>query len=40
MLQSLGRMYAGGGDFTLNIDAAGGEGTGAFARAAIEAYCR
>ena len=40
MLQSLGRMYAGGGDFTRNIDAAGGEGTGAFARAAIEAYCR
>lgn len=40
MLQNLGRMYAGGGDFTRNIDAAGGEGTGAFARAAIEEYCK
>ena len=40
ILSSLGRMYAGGGDFTKNIDSYGGEGTAAFAGAAIEVYCR
>ena len=40
ILNSLGRMYAGGGDFTRNIDSYAGEGTAAFASAAIEVYCR
>ena len=40
ILMSLGQMYAGGGAMTENIDAAGGEGTGAFARDAIACYCR
>lgn len=40
ILMSLGDMYAGGGAMTENIDAAGGEGTGAFARGAIACYCR
>ena len=35
----LGRVYAGGGEFTENIDAAGGEGTGEFAFRAIQIYC-
>jgi len=39
ILRSLGQMYAGGGSMTENIDAAGGEGTGAFAQQAIEIYC-
>lgn len=39
ILQGLGQMYAGGGSMTENIDAAGGEGTGEFARKAIEFYC-
>jgi len=39
MLQNLGAMYAGGGSFTENIDAAGGEGTGAFIQQAIGVYC-
>ena len=39
ILMSLGQMYAGGGAMTENIDAAGGEGTGAFAREAIMIYC-
>lgn len=39
MLRSLGAMYADGGAFTENIDHAGGAGTGAFAKAAIDAYC-
>jgi DNA-binding transcriptional MerR regulator len=34
----LGRTYGSGGDFTRNIDAAAGDGTGAFAMRAIEAY--
>lgn len=33
-------MYAGGGDFTTNIDKVGGEGTAVFADKAIQAYCR
>ena len=40
ILMSLGEMYAGGGAMTENIDAAGGEGTGAFAREAIACFCR
>ncbi len=39
ILLSLGRMYAGGGDFTRNIDQAGGEGTAVFAYEAIQIYC-
>ena len=39
ILMSLGEMYAGGGAMTENIDAAGGEGTGAFAREAIRICC-
>ena len=40
ILSGLGNMYAGGGDFTGNIDRMGGEGTAVFASRAIEAYCR
>jgi len=40
ILLGLGQMYAGGGSMTENIDAAGGEGTGAFALTAIEIYCK
>ena len=40
ILSSLGKMYAGGGDFTANIDKMGGEGTAVFASQAIEIYCR
>lgn len=40
ILLGLGKMYAGGGSFTENIDRTGGEGTAAFACAAIEAWCR
>ncbi len=39
VLSGLGTMYAGGGEFTANIDAAGGEGTAVFAHRAIEVYC-
>ena len=39
ILAYLGRVYAGGGEFTETIDAAGGEGTGAFASEAIRIYC-
>ena len=38
ILRSLGKMYAAGGSFTENIDAAG-KGTAEFARKAIEVYC-
>lgn len=37
ILQGLGMMYAGGGDFTTNIDNFGGEGTAVFACEAIKA---
>lgn len=37
ILLSLGTMYAGGGDFTVNIDKVGGEGTAVFAYEAIKA---
>ena len=39
ILKGLGAMYAGGGSMTENIDRAGGPGTGAFAKAAIDSYC-
>ena len=39
ILKGLGELYAGGGTMTENIDAAGGKGTGEFARKAIEIYC-
>lgn len=39
-LNSLGEMYAAGGEFTENIDKAGGEGTAVFAQRAIAIYCR
>lgn len=38
ILRGLATLYAGGGRFTENIDAAGGAGTAAFAARAIEAY--
>ncbi len=40
ILLSLGEMYASGGEFTQNIDRAGGEGTGEFVRRAIRHCCR
>ena len=40
ILQGLGELYAGGGSMTENIDAAGGAGTGEFARDAIQIYCK
>ncbi len=39
ILRGLGKMYAAGGEFTANIDGAGGSGTGDFVDRAIEAYC-
>ncbi len=40
ILMGLGQMYAAGGEFTGNIDAAGGAGTAVFAWEAIQAYCK
>lgn len=40
ILFSLGQMYAGGGEFTDNIDKAGGKGTAEFTAEAIRVYCR
>lgn len=40
ILACLGKMYAGGGEMTENIDSAGGKGTAEFAAKAIEIYCR
>ena len=40
ILAGLGKLYDGGGDFTENIDAAGGPGTAHFAAQAIECYCK
>lgn len=40
ILSGLGRMYAGGGEFTENIDKVGGEGTAEFVNRAIEVYVR
>ncbi len=39
ILLSLGGLYAAGGEFTENIDAAGGPGTAEFACKAIRAHC-
>ncbi|MGN0311131.1 MAG: MerR family transcriptional regulator [Lachnospiraceae bacterium] len=39
ILFSLGQMYAGGGEFTTNIDNAGGKGTAEFTAEAIRVYC-
>ena len=39
ILKGLGSLYSGGGDFTRNIDACGGEGTGDFVDRAIQVYC-
>ena len=36
----LGKLYAAGGDFTTNIDRAGGNGTAKFAARAIAQYCQ
>ncbi len=40
ILNGLGKMYASGGEFTENIDNAGGEGTAVFTAQAIEIYCK
>lgn len=40
IFRGLGQMYGCGGEFTENIDQAGGPGTGQFAAEAIEIYCR
>ena len=40
ILFGLGQMYAAGDEMNENIDKAGGEGTGAFARDAISVYCK
>ena len=40
ILQALGAMYGAGGEFTENIDKAGGEGTAKFAERAISIYCK
>lgn len=40
ILNQLGKMYAGGGSMTENIDAAGGTGTAEFVHQAIEVYCK
>lgn len=39
ILAQLGQMYAAGGEFTKNINAAGGPGAAEFAATAIEYYC-
>ena len=39
ILFSLGKMYAGGGEFTENINKMGGEGTAGFIFRAIKIYC-
>ena len=40
ILHQLGQMYGAGGEFTENINAAGGEGAAEFAQKATEIYCR
>lgn len=40
ILAGLGQMYAAGGEFTQNIDEAGGEGTASFVKQAIDIYCQ
>ena len=39
ILSGLGKLYADGGEFTANINKAGGEGTAEFTAKAIEIYC-
>lgn len=39
IFRTLGKMYSGGGEFTENIDAYGGEGTAEFVDRAIQIYC-
>ena len=39
ILKGLGKMYAGGGSMTENIDRAGGPGTAEFVAKAIDIYC-
>ena len=39
ILNCLGKMYSGGGEFTENIDKVGGEGTAEFSSKAIDIYC-
>lgn len=39
ILRGLGKMYSAGGEFTENIDRAGGSGTAVFTAKAIEVYC-
>ena len=39
VLRGLADMYDGGGEFTRNIDKAGGEGTAAFLAKAMRSYC-
>lgn len=39
VLAGLGQMYGAGGEFTENIDKAGGKGTAEFTARAIEVYC-
>lgn len=38
ILKGLGKMYAGGGDFTKNIDSVGGKGTAEFVAKAIDVF--
>ena len=40
ILFGLGKMYAGGGEFTKNIDKMGGPGTAEFTSRAIDIYCK
>lgn len=40
ILSGLGKMYAGGGDFTKNIEEYAGKGTAVFVNKAIEYYCK
>ena len=40
ILSGLGKMYAAGGEFTTNIDNAGGKGTATFVSRAIEEYVK
>ncbi len=40
ILAGLGMMYGAGGEFTENINAAGGEGAAEYAAKAIRAYCK
>lgn len=40
ILAGLGQMYAAGGEFTDNIDKAGGKGTAEFVAKAIVIFCK